>query len=341
MLKRRAFVAGVGSALVVGGAAAARVRDLGRGSVLRVGVMANLTHTPLLAGLGSGRIARALAPLRVEPRVFRAGPRVIEALIGGAIDAGTSGPAAVVVHHARHSRDGHGGLRVLGGCSSGGASLVVGPTSGVGRASDLRGKRVAITQIGTTQDVALRIYLRDHGLRDVTSGGDVTVLGIAPATILEQMKRGDLHAAWLPEPWATRLVIEIGAVRLVDERDLWPNRRFSTAVLATRELDASRPAALDLARALAVEVERAVADPERSLREAHDELRRHLGNPGAWEIWKEAARFVDFTSDPERASIERFADAAVSFGLCPPRPTLGLFSASSVSGSHTSRRMHG
>jgi NitT/TauT family transport system substrate-binding protein len=324
-MKRRALLAGVASVLATAVAGAAIAQRVDGSPVLRIGIMSNLTHAPLLAGLGSGRIARALAPTRIEPRIFRAGPRVAEALIGGAIDVGTAGPAAVVIHHARHARGGRGGLRILGGCCSGGASLVVTRTSGIAGPSDLRGKRVAVTQIGTTQDVALKTFIRDAGLREAASGGDVTVLAISAATILDQMKRGELHGAWLPEPWATRVVEDLSAIRLVDERDLWPGKRFATAVLASRASDAGHESMLRLGRALEEEIARALASPHTTLVEAHAELRRHVGNPGAFEIFERAAGFVDFTSDPLEASIARFGEAAASLGLCPPRPTLGLF----------------
>ena len=324
---RRALLGGIVAAAgaTAAGTAVVRRASAGRERVLRVGVMSNLTHAPLIAGLGSGRIARALAPVRVETRVFRAGPRVTEALVGGAIDAGTAGPAAVVVHHARHSKGGKGGLRILTGCCSGGASLVVRRASGITRASELRGKRIAVTQIGTTQDIALRVFIRDAGLREKTTGGDVTVLAISGATILDQMKRGDLDGAWLPEPWATRIVTELEADRLVDERDLWPERRFATAVLTSRAEDASSPLLDALAHALDEEVARAVSDPRAAVAEAHAELKRHLGNPGSLKLFEAAVSYVDFTSDPVRGSIERFGDDAASFGLCPARPAAGLF----------------
>lgn len=327
-ISRRALLGGIVGAAATAAAGTAVARRSARSGerVLRVGVMANLTHAPMIAGLGSGRVARALAPVRVETRVFRAGPRVAEALIGGAIDAGTAGPAAVVVHHARHATSSGGGLRILTGCCSGGASLVVRRDGGITRPSDLRGKRIAVTQIGTTQDIALRVFIRDAGLRDAASGGDVSVLAISGATILDQMKRGDLHGAWLPEPWATRVVTELSAVRLVDERDLWPAKRFSTAVLATRTEDGrTDPILALLSRALEEEVARAVSDPDATLAEAHAELTKHMGNPGSLELFRRAARFVDFTTDPLRESVERFAEAAASFGLCPPRAIAGLF----------------
>jgi NitT/TauT family transport system substrate-binding protein len=282
--------------------------------------MTNLTHAPLLAGLGSGRIAHALAPTVIEARVFRAGPRITEALLGGAIDVGTAGPAAVVIHHARHAPR---GLRILSGCCSGGASLVVTRSSRITQASELRGKRLAVTQLGTTQDVALRMFLREAKLRDQAAGGDVAVLAIAPGTILDQMRRGDLHGAWLPEPWASRVVADLGAVRLIDERDLWPDRRFSTAVLVTRA-DAGPLQAF--ANALGEEVDRAIADPEATLHEAHAELTRRVGNPGTFSLFQKASAFVDFTRDPLRPSVERFGAAAATLGLCPAHPTDGLFS---------------
>jgi NitT/TauT family transport system substrate-binding protein len=78
--------------------------------------MTNLTHAPAMVGLATGRIERALGQ-RVEARSFRAGPRVLEALVGDAIDVGVSGPAAIVYTHARHP----GLLGILCGCASGGA----------------------------------------------------------------------------------------------------------------------------------------------------------------------------------------------------------------------------
>jgi NitT/TauT family transport system substrate-binding protein len=324
-MNRRTFLAGVVGAV----ATAATGVALGRRSTedkLRVGVMANLTHAPLLAGLGSGRIAQALAPVVVESRVFRAGPRVTEALIGDALDVGTTGPAPAVVHHARHSAGGRGGLRVLGGCASGGASLVVTKRSRIAKPSDLHGKSLAVTQIGTTQDLALRTYLADHDLRDTTAGGDVRVIAVAGATVLAQMKDGDLDGAWLPEPWATRIVRELGAERFVDERTLWPDRRFSTAVLVARADRAADPRVARLHLALEAEVARALRDPATTRDEAYAELQRRVGNPGRRADFDAAWSWIDFTTDPLRATVEELAVRAKRLGLMPAGSGIdGLF----------------
>ena len=321
-MDRRAFLAALAGAAGATATGVALAGKSGQVDVLRVGVMANLTHAPLLAGLGSGRVARALAPVRVESRVFRAGPRVTEALLGDAIDVGTTGPAPAVIHHARHAAGRHGGLRVLGGCASGGASLVVARAASIKAPSDLRGKRLAVTQIGTSQDVSLRSYLADSGLRDEAAGGDVRVIAVAGATILAQMKSGDLHGAWLPEPWATRVVRELGALRLVDERDLWESRRFATAVLVCRAPRAEDAAVQRLAVALADEVARAQRDPAITRGEAFAELTRRVGNAGRRADFDAAWGFIDFTSDPLAATIEIFARRASSLGFVPPGATI-------------------
>jgi NitT/TauT family transport system substrate-binding protein len=323
-VNRRTFLAALGGLAATTAAGIALGRRGGAAEVLRVGVMANLTHAPLLASIGSGRLARALAPVALEVRIFRAGPRVTEALLGGAIDVGTSGPAPIVIQHARHAGGG-GGLRVLGGVASGGASLVVAKSARVAGPSDLRGKRLAVSQIGSTQDVALRAYLRGRGFSDAASGGDVHVYATAPSAILAQMKSGDIDGAWLAEPWATRLVREIDAVRLVDERDLWPDRRFATALSVTRRGREGLPSIARFVEVLREEVARANEDPASTRAEAYAELRRRVGDPGARSVFDEAWGFVDFTSDPLRATVETFARDAASMGLVPAGSTASPF----------------
>jgi NitT/TauT family transport system substrate-binding protein len=328
-VNRRTFIAGALAAVATAATGVALGRKGDTKQVLRVGVMANLTHAPMLAGLGSGRIAQALAPVGIESRVFRAGPRVTEALIGDAIDVGTTGPAPAVVHHARHASGEHGergGLRILGGCSSGGASLVVTRRSRISAAEHLHGKSLAVTQIGTTQDLALRTYLATHDLRDTTAGGDVRVIAVAGATILAQMKSGELDGAWLPEPWATRIVRELGAVRFIDERELWPERRFSTAVLVARADRAADAAVKRLAVALEDEVARALRDPAATRGEAYAELERRIGNPGKRADFDAAWAFIDFTTDPLRSSVEELGRRAKRLEIIPASSGIeGLF----------------
>jgi NitT/TauT family transport system substrate-binding protein len=317
MLSRRQVLAGsIGATLAA--ACGSRGRD-----TLRIGFMTNLTHAPAIAGVASGRLERALG-LRLETASFRAGPRVVEALIGDAIDVGVSGPAAVVYTHARH---GSGALRVLSGCCSGGASFVVARGAGIDGAEDLRGKVLATPQIGTTQDIALRKYLRAHGYEAAERGGDVTVHALDTATVLTQLARGARDGAWLPEPWATRAVIDAGAIRLVDERDLWPHRAFPTAVVVARgDFVRERPAvATSVAAAIGAEVDRALLDPGDTLETARTEIGRLLGKPLPRALVERAAPYVDFTRDPLPDAFDTLASDAAALGLAPAASCRSLF----------------
>ena len=317
----RRGVLGVAAAAVLG-ACRGKPRD-----VLRLGFMTNLTHAPIIAGVATGRIEKALG-VRLETRPFRAGPRVVEALIGDAIDVGTSGPSAIVFTHARH---GAGALRVLSGCCSGGASLVVTRGSSISGPQDLRGKTLATPQIGTTQDIALRKYLQQHGYAPAERGGEVTVHALDASTILVEMKRGALDGAWLPEPWATRTVIDANAVRLLDERDLWPARRFPTALLVARGPFArDRPDLTSrLVAALGDEVRRANESPSETRAAFNDEMGRAIGKRLPDKLLAEAWPFVDFTTDALPDALDTIAADAAQLGLAPPTTCSTLFANAS------------
>lgn len=285
--------------------------------------MPNLTHGPMISAIAGGRLARALGETSLEPRGFRAGPRVAEALLGRAIDVGVAGPSAVLAMHARHP----GSLRILAGVCSGGASLVALP--GVRGAADLRGKRVATPQLGSTQDVSLRLWLQRAGVSTHEKGGDVVVDALASSDIFAQMQRGRIAAAWLPEPWASRVVIELGpkgAARLFDERELWPGRRFPTALLVVRrEFEALRGEEVAaLGAALREEIAWVRASPDAAgviFAEIGRLTTKGLPKPVVDESW----RRVDFGDDPLRPALATMARDAATLGYAPSDDTSGLF----------------
>jgi len=287
---------------------------------VRLGYLANLTHAPALVAVASGRIARALPGVKIETRTFRAGPRVCEALLGNAIDIGVSGPGPVVSMHARHQGN---PLALVSGVTSGGASLVVLPR--IQRASDLAGKRVATPQIGSTPDVSLRKWLGRNGLVTKERGGDVAVDALASADILAQMRRGAIVGAWLPEPWATRIVMELNAVRLVDERDLWTEHRFPTALIVVRRpfLVARKTETDAVVRAIQEEVARAKTDPTMPPA-AFAEIKRLTGKGLPKPVMDASWARLDFTTDPIPSALAQMAEDARELGYVPRADVRGL-----------------
>lgn len=199
-------------------------------SEVRLGYFANVTHAPALVGLSQGLLEDALGDLDLRTEAFNAGPAAIEALSAGAIDATYIGPNPAI---NTFIQSGGASARVIAGATSGGASLVV--RAGVDSPDDLAGANIASPQLGNTQDVALRSWLADEGFEaSTTGGGDVTVTPTENAQILALFQKGELDGAWVPEPWASRLVLEAGAHVLVDEAELWPDGQFPTTVLLVR-----------------------------------------------------------------------------------------------------------
>jgi NitT/TauT family transport system substrate-binding protein len=101
----------------------------------------------------------------------------------------------------------------------------------ISSAADLKARRW-LARARWHADVALRYWLKEQGFETTPEGGgDVSVVPQENAQSLETFKSGDIVGAWVPEPWATRLIQEGGGKVLVDEKDLWPNGEFVTTHL--------------------------------------------------------------------------------------------------------------
>jgi NitT/TauT family transport system substrate-binding protein len=184
---------------------------------LKLGYFGNVTHAPALVGISQGYIAKELGDTKLSTQVFNAGPAAIEALNAGAIDATYIGPNPAINSFVKSGGE---SVNIIAGAAAGGAQLVVKPE--INSAADLKGKTLASPQLGGTQDVALRAWLTTQGYKtNVDGSGDVAINPTENAQTLKLFQDGKLDGAWLPEPWASRLVLTAGAKVLVDEKDLW------------------------------------------------------------------------------------------------------------------------
>ncbi|WP_454699128.1 ABC transporter substrate-binding protein [Arthrobacter humicola] len=184
---------------------------------LKLGYFGNVTHAPALVGVKQGFLARSLGETKLSTQVFNAGPAAIEALNAGAIDATYIGPNPAINSFVKSKGE---SVSIIAGAAAGGAQLVVKPE--IAAAADLKGKTLSTPQLGGTQDVALRAWLAAQGYKTNTDGsGDVAINPTENAQTLKLFQDGKLDGAWLPEPWASRLVLQAGAKVLVDEKDLW------------------------------------------------------------------------------------------------------------------------
>lgn len=289
---------------------------------LRLGFFPNVTHAQALVGTAGKEFASALEG-RVATRQFNAGPAAMEALLAGDLDVSYVGPGPAVIAFLRSE----GAVRVIAGAASGGAVLVVRDAR---NAQDLRGKRVATPQLGNTQDIALRAWLRRNGLELGERPDQVHVVPLANPDILQLFQRGDLAGAWVPEPWGARLIAEAGAKVLVDERDLWPDRQFPTTVLvATRAaIERRRGDVVALLRAHVALTDRWRGDRAAFARAANAEYGRLTGHPLPEPVLLDAFSRLEPTLDPLRGQLVEGARQARELGFAPEGDLSGLVDSS-------------
>jgi NitT/TauT family transport system substrate-binding protein len=214
----------------------------------------------------------------------------------------------------------------VAGATSGGAALVV--QRGIATSAGLVGKKLATPQLGNTQDVALRFWLKEQGLSaNLEGGGDVSVRPQANAQTLETFRVGEIQGAWVPEPWATRLVLEGGGSVLVDERSLWPGGRFVTThlVARTKFLTDHPDLVAAVLRAHVHAVDFVNAEPARAKEIVNAAITRLVGKGLPAAVIDRAFGNLEFTVDPIASSLRKSAADASAVGLLDPVSLDGIY----------------
>lgn len=284
-------------------------------AVLRVGYFPNITHAQALVGRANGQFEKTLGPgVHVEWKAFNAGPAAIEALFANAIDLTYVGPNPTVAGYARSQGK---AVRVIAGGASGGASLVVRKDAGIRGVADFHGKKVATPQLGNTQDVALRSWMRANGLKAREKGGDVQIIPIANPDQLTLFLKGQIDAAWAPEPWAARLVHEGGGRIFLDERDLWPDHQFviTNVIVNPQYLREHADAVKGFLRAHVALTDWINKNAVQAKQLLNQQLQKETGKALAPEVLDDAFSRMRVTYDPIRTSLLKSTDQAFDEGF--------------------------
>jgi NitT/TauT family transport system substrate-binding protein len=293
-------------------------------TAVRMGYFPNVTHAPALVGVADGLFQAELGDVPLETFTFNAGTEAVEALFAEAIDMTFIGPNPAINAYAQSEG---AAIRIIAGSTSGGAALVVKPE--VNGPEDLAGLKIATPSLGNTQDVALRAWLQEQGFETTPEGGgDVSIVPQSNGQSLETFMSGQIDGAWVPEPWATRLVLEGGGKVLVDERDLWPDGEFVTThlIVSTRFLETYPDAVAAVLRGLVASIDQINADPTGSQATVNASIEGLTGSALADETMAGAWSTLTFTLDPIASSLRESADDAVAVGLLEPVDLDGIYS---------------
>ena len=293
----------------------------GQSNVLRIGFFPNITHAQGLIGYNETQTKNAegffekATGAKIEWYPFNAGPSAIEALSAGSIDATYVGPNPVLNGYIRSKGK---SVRVLAGAARGGVALVIQPGSGLKTASDFRGKRIATPQLGNTQDVSARAWLKAGGLEIRQNGGDAFVIPTQNPDQLDLFKRKELDAVWTVEPWVSRLELEANAEILLSENDTFITL-LATSTKALSEKEALLKKFVVAHNELTERISKDVSFAKPAITAA---LKKATGKEIGSKLFDQAWPKLKFTTEIHREDFETAMNNAFSVGLIPEKGDL-------------------
>ena len=214
-------------ALLISGSAFAQQK-----TVIRFGHFPNITHAQGVIAHALSRQNKGWFEERLGPNVeiqwftYNAGPSAMEAMFAGSLDLTYVGQGPALNAHFKSNGE---EIRVLAGAANAGAALVIKPDGPIKTPADFRGKKIATPQLGNTQDISCRAWLKAQGFKVTQIGGDVIVLPTANPDQLAAFQKGDVAGVWTVEPWVTRLEREAGGKVMVEDTQVLTTWLVSSA----------------------------------------------------------------------------------------------------------------
>ncbi len=326
-MRRVTSAAVIGAALLLAGCSSSSSSSSSSGSTstsgtaastpvtVRLGLLSNITHAPALVALKEGFFTKALGSAgTLKATAFSAGTEETTALLAGQLDAAYVGPNPAITAWQKDSN-----IQIISGAATGGASIVV--KKGITSAAQLKGKSLATPSLGNTQDVALRYWLKQHGVAtNITGGGDAFIKPTKPnsAAVL-QFKSGQIAGGSEPAPYDIQMVADGGTVLLSEPG-------VTTLLIVTKTFLAAHPAVVsDLLKAQVQANDFIKSNPTQAQADANAELASYTGKPLKADLVAESFKEITFTNDPNAASLKTDAGQAVTLTLLKPVNLDGIF----------------
>ncbi len=279
-------------------------------TTVRLGYLANLTHAQAVLGVSSGDFAAAIAPMTLNAKAFGAGPALIEALFAGEIDLAYIGPGPALNAYARSRGQ---AVRIIAAAANNGVAIVAAKDSDIQTLADLAGHRIATPQRGNTQDLSARHYYQTTFNADPADH----IVAIPNAEQPGLLARGQIDAAWSPQPWATLLITQSGGRLIAEEKSLWPDGEFnSTVVITTPQFLQSHPAIIESILATHCKWTRRLQnDPAATLPDLEAALFKLTQKKLPPGLLADAIESITFTNRPLPDTFSTYADWTFDAGL--------------------------
>ncbi|HEY2102620.1 MAG TPA: ABC transporter substrate-binding protein [Chthoniobacterales bacterium] len=271
---------------------------------VRFGHFPNITHAQgviahALSRQGKGWFEQRLGPnVEIQWFTYNAGPSAMEAMFAGSLDLTYVGQGPALNAHFKSNGE---EVRVISGAANAGAALVVKADSPIKTPAEFRGKKIATPQLGNTQDISCRAWLKAQGFKVTQTGGDVLVLPTANPDQLALLQKGDVDAVWTVEPWVTRLEREAKARIFLEDKDVITTWVVSSAKFLRTRHDLAKKIAAANAE-LTDWIQQNPAEAQKILiSELKEETKADFAPDAVAQAWKR----IKFTTDVPRELIAK------------------------------------
>jgi NitT/TauT family transport system substrate-binding protein len=273
-------------------------------TTIRLGHFPNITHAQgviahALSRQGKGWFEKRLGPnVQIQWFTYNAGPSTMEAIFARSLDVTYVGPGPALNAYLKSNGE---EIRVISGAANGGAALLVKTDSPIKAPADFRGKKIATPQLGNTQDISCRAWLKAQGFKVTLTGGDVTVLPTANPDQLALFQNGGVDAVWTVEPWVTRLERDAKARVFLEDK----NTITTWLVSSVKFLRDRRELAKKIADANVELTKWVQQNPAEAQKLLIEELKAETRADFAPEAVAQAWNRIQFTSDVSRDLIAK------------------------------------
>jgi NitT/TauT family transport system substrate-binding protein len=190
---------------------------------------------------GAVSYIKEIAPkcgIRVEERIFAKGLDVMQAIIAGELDVGSTASEAAISGRASGAP-----VYVVAGLAKGGARLVAQPGANIRSVKDLKGKKVGVTR-GAIQEVLLMAELQKNGLSsDTAPGKDVQIVYLSYPDLNQALMGKNVDAIMQSEPLSSQAINKGFGVEVMKPYDTPIGSPVRTLVMTESFHDTKRPVA--------------------------------------------------------------------------------------------------
>lgn len=193
------------------------------------------------AHYGAVSYIKEIAPkcgIKVEEKVFAKGLDVMQSIIAGELDVGTTASEAAISGRASGAP-----IVVVAGFARGGARLVGRTDLAIKSVKDLKGKKVGVTR-GGIQEVLLMAELLKAGLNaDVAPGKDVQLFYLAFADLNQALLGKNIDAMMQSEPQSSQAINKGFGTEIIKPYDTPIGEPVRTMVMTDKFYKEKRPLA--------------------------------------------------------------------------------------------------